>query len=61
MNEIFSRPELILALQSGVLGLIVGAVFAVFGFKPPSPDNLAGIMGIIGIFAGWALTPYFLQ
>ena len=61
MNDILSRPELILALQSGVLGLIVGIVFAIFGFKPPSPDSLAGIMGIIGIFVGWALASYFLQ
>ena len=61
MNEIFSKPELISALQSGALGLAVGAVFSVFSFKPPSPDNLAGIMGIIGIFFGWILGVYFLK
>ena len=61
MNEILSRPELIYALQSGALGLAVGAVFAIFGYKPPSPDNLPGIMGIVGIFAGWVLGSYFLK
>ena len=61
MNDILSKPEIISALKSGVLGLVVGAVFAVFGFKPPSPDNLTGIMGIIGIFAGWVLLSYFLK
>ena len=61
MNEILSKPELVSALQSGALGLVVGAVFSVFSFKPPSPDNLAGIMGIIGIFFGWILGIYFLK
>ena len=61
MNEILNNPEITSALQSGVLGIAVGVIFAVFGFKPPTPDSLAGIMGIIGIFAGWVIVPYFLQ
>ena len=61
MNEIFNRSEIISALQSGTLGLTVGVVFAIFGFKPPSPDNLAGIMGVVGIFLGWVLVPYFFK
>ena len=60
MNEILSKPEILSALQSGLLGITVGALFAVFGFKPPSPDTLAGIMGLLGIFVGWALVSYFL-
>ena len=61
MNEVLNKPELISAFQSGGLGLIIGVVFAIFGFKPPSPDNLAGIMGIIGIFIGWAAVGHFLK
>jgi XapX domain-containing protein len=61
MQEILSKPEWLSALQSGVLGLTVGVVFSIFGFKPPSPDNLSGIMGIIGIFSGWVLGDYFLK
>ena len=60
MNELLHKPELISAIQSGVLGVAVGVVFAIFGFKPPSPDNLVGIMGIIGIFVGWVAGTYFL-
>ena len=61
MNELFNKSELILALQSGGLGLAIGVIFALIGFKPPSPDNLAGIAGIIGIFIGWAVMGYFFK
>ena len=40
MNELFNKSELISALQAGGLGLTIGAIFALIGFKPPSPDNL---------------------
>ena len=61
MNELLNKSELILALQSGALGLIIGVIFSLVGFKPPSPDNLAGIGGIIGIFIGWAAMGYFFK
>ena len=61
MNDIVSKYDIISVLQSGSLGLIVGAVFSVFGFQPPSPDNIASIIGIVCIYAGWALGSYFLK
>ena len=61
MNELLNKSELISALQSGGLGLIIGVIFALIGFKPPSPDNLAGIAGIIGIFIGWAVMGGFFK
>ena len=61
MSELLNKTELILALQSGGLGLIIGIIFALFGYKPPSPDNLAGIGGIIGIFIGWTTMGYFFK
>ena len=61
MDQLYNRPELVSALQSGGLGVAIGAIFAVVGFKPPSPDNLAGILGIIGIFVGWLAGGYFFK
>ncbi len=61
MNELLNKTELLSALQSGGLGILVGSIFAIIGFKPPSPDNLAGITGIIGIFVGWVAVGYFFQ
>ena len=61
MNDLFNKSELLSALQSGALGLTMGAIFAFIGFKPPSPDNLAGILGVIGIFIGWAGMGYFFK
>ena len=61
MNELLNKSEILSALQSGALGLTVGAIFAFVGFKPPSPDTLAGIAGIIGIFIGWAAIGHFFK
>ena len=61
MNELLNKSEFLSALQSGVLGLLTGAIFAIFGFTPPSPDNVAGIIGIIGIFIGWVVVGYFFK
>ena len=61
MDQLFNKPDLLSAFQSGGLGVLIGVVFAIFGFKPPSPDNLPGIMGIIGIFIGWAAVGHFLN
>ena len=61
MNELLNKSEFLSAIQSGALGLTIGAIFAFVGFKPPSPDNLAGIAGIIGIFIGWATVGDFLK
>ena len=61
MDQLFNKTELVSALQSGGLGVAIGALFAIIGFKPPSPDNLAGILGIIGIFLGWAAAGHFFK
>jgi len=29
--------------------------------KPPSPDNIIGIMGIVGIFLGWVIMGYYFK
>ena len=61
MNELLNKSEFLSVLQPGALGFAIGVIFALFGFKPPSPDNLAGIAGIIGIFIGWGSIGYFFK
>ena len=61
MEQLFNKLEIVSALKSGGLGVVIGAIFAIAGFKPPSPDNLTGIMGIFGIFLGWAGIGHFLK
>ena len=61
MDQLFNKPELVSALQSGALGVAIGGIFAIAGLKPPSPDNLAGILGIIGIFIGWVIAGQFFK
>lgn len=61
MNEIFTKIEIISAIKAGGLGIVIGGIFAFFHFKPPSPDNLPGIIGIIGIFLGWILVGELLK
>ena len=55
MKELFSNFDFISAIKSLSLGFLVGGIFAFFKFKPPSPETLTGILGIVGIFLGWWL------
>ncbi|WP_082682262.1 XapX domain-containing protein [Haloferax profundi] len=42
--------QLVLALLAGV---IAGALFSVIKIPIPAPPNLAGILGIVGIYLGY--------
>ncbi|WP_031514236.1 XapX domain-containing protein [Desulfofalx alkaliphila] len=44
--------EILLALTAG---LTVGLLFARLKLPIPAPPNLAGVMGVIGIFLGYLL------
>ena len=61
MIPLIEKSTLITSLQTGGLGIIIGGIFAIFGYKPPSPDNLAGILGIVGIYVGWLLVGHFIK
>jgi XapX domain-containing protein len=41
-------------------GLLTGGVFKYLDVPIPAPPNLAGIMGIIGIFLGYKLVEVLL-
>lgn len=47
------------ALFSFIIGAAVGAVFALFKAAAPAPQNVEGVAGIVGIFAGWWLLSQF--
>ena len=61
MMPLIEKSTLITLLQTGGLGIIIGGIFSLFGYKPPSPDNLAGILGIVGIYVGWLLVGHFIK
>lgn len=42
-------------VYSFLTGLAVGIVFSLFKLPIPAPNNLAGILGIVGIFVGMLL------
>jgi XapX domain-containing protein len=44
------NAQVLLAL---VTGLVAGAVFAAFEVPIPAPPNVAGVMGIVGIYLGF--------
>ena len=39
-------------------GLVVGALFRVLRIPIPAPPNLAGLMGIVGIYLGFVLVEH---
>ena len=46
-------------VAASVTGVVVGAVFASLRIPIPAPPNLAGIMGIVGIWLGYRLVKHF--
>jgi XapX domain-containing protein len=40
-------------------GLVVGGFFAFFRIPTPAPPTLAGVMGIVGVWAGYRLVHHF--
>ena len=42
-------------VQALILGTIVGAIFAVFKMPVPAPATFAGVLGIVGLYAGWTI------
>ena len=47
--------EILVALLTGIL---VGALFALVDVPIPAPPNIAGILGIFGIFLGYKLVQW---
>jgi XapX domain-containing protein len=47
-------------IQALTLGTIVGAIFALFKMPVPAPATLAGVLGIVGLYAGWTLVERLL-
>ena len=61
MISFIEKNVLLSSFQSGGLGILIGGIFAMIGFKPPSPDNLDGILGIVGIYVGWVFVGHFFK
>ncbi len=52
---------MIAVLQALGLGLLIGATFAVVRLDVPAPATLAGIAGVVGLWAGWAALSWILN
>jgi XapX domain-containing protein len=48
----------VVALLALSTGIIAGAAFGLVGVPIPAPPELAGVMGIVGIFLGYRLIEY---
>ncbi len=42
-------------ILSFLTGFVVGLIFSLLKLPIPAPPNLAGVMGIIGIFLGYII------
>ncbi|TDX59143.1 XapX domain-containing protein [Orenia marismortui] len=47
-------------LLATVSGIIVGALFSYFNFPIPAPPNLAGVMGVAGVYLGSLIIKYLI-
>jgi len=44
-----------IVLLSLVMGMVVGGLFSYMDLPIPAPPNLAGVMGIVGLYLGFKL------
>jgi len=42
-------------LMTTLVGVVVGGIFSVFKLPIPAPPVFAGLMGIVGLWIGYAL------
>ena len=47
-----------IVLYALLTGLVVGSAFAYLDLPIPAPPNLAGVMGIVGIYLGFKIIQY---
>ena len=47
-------------LRTTLVGAIVGGVFSAFKLPIPAPPVFAGLMGIVGLWIGYALVTRFI-
>lgn len=48
-----------ITLLALLTGLVVGGIFRLLTIPVPAPPNLAGVLGIVGLFAGYQVVDYF--
>ena len=62
MGDVAVRPGSIVTGVLAALGLgaVVGGVFAVTRLPVPAPGTLAGVAGVVGLFAGWEAVTWLL-
>ncbi len=53
--------EAVEVLKAFISGMIIGAIFQYFKLSIPAPPVLAGIFGIIGVYAGYKLVLLFVK
>jgi XapX domain-containing protein len=45
-------------LLSLLFGGVTGVLFSMFSLPVPAPANVAGVMGIVGLFLGYVIGQY---
>ena len=61
MNPAFpgKMSDLLEIVRSFVAGATLGAIFVALRLPIPAPPNLAGVVGIIGVFVGFVVMSHF--
>ena len=51
----------VIAFQALAVGILVGVTFGFTRMPVPAPATIAGLMGVIGITAGWKVALWIIE
>jgi XapX domain-containing protein len=55
------KPKMVVMLIALLVGIVIGVIFKSLKLPVPVPHDFAGIVGLIGMFAGSALVDVILK
>jgi XapX domain-containing protein len=57
----YRKVPQVTGLQALALGILIGLTFGLVRLPVPAPPTLAGVLGVVGISAGWNLALWIAE
>ena len=61
MMDYFNQIGLFQMVKALSLGMVVGGIFGIFKIVPPAPNNILGVIGVVGLWIGWSIIHTYIK